>query len=325
LPHFPLSGAALFQTNDPGQVEQALVRTYGIRQFDLPDGAAGFEGRGGFIQMPRIAISYCGYEVPVRIGFPEMDVVRQLFVLRGRLISTLHEESNEIDAMRSLVVPSHATISVESASAFDQLVLAISSDVIAKHLGHLTGVSPSRLLTMGGSINLVRPEAQRLRRLLEFVAGEFTADRPLPPLRLMNEFEDALITAFITSHRNEASTLIENATAAAAPWQVRATEEFIEANWNQSITVEVLAETIGASARSIFQAFKNARGYSPMVFLKRVRLNQARVRLEAPEEGTSVTSVGLACGFHNLSHFAKDYLREFGEMPSETLRRARGR
>lgn len=325
MPQFPLSGAALYHTKDTDEVEQALVRTYGVRHFDLPEGADGFEARGGYIQMPRVGISFCNYEIPVRIDFPETKSVRQLFVLRGSGISRIREEPNEIDSTRSMVVPSHTPIRLECTSGFDQLVLAVSSDVVAEHLAHLAGITPSRLPRFDGPVDLRLPEAQRLRRLLEFVAGEFTVGRPLLPKNLMAELEDSLITAFLTSHPSEAFDAIEQATAAAAPWQVRATEEFIEANWQQAITVETLAESIGASARSIFYAFKDARGYSPMSFLKSVRLRQARARLEYPEDGASVTSIGFACGFRNLSHFAKDYLREFGEMPSETLKRARGR
>ena len=39
---------------------------------------------------------------------------------------------------------------------------------------------------------------------------------------------------------------------------------------------------------------------------------------------TTVTAVGLACGFINLGHFARYYQAEFGELPSETLARAKG-
>ena len=63
-----------------------------------------------------------------------------------------------------------------------------------------------------------------------------------------------------------------------------------------------------------------------MNFVKRVRLNHAKQMLtlstRAHEE--TVTSVAFACGFGNLGHFASDYKRAFGEMPSATLLRAKG-
>jgi AraC-like DNA-binding protein len=77
-------------------------------------------------------------------------------------------------------------------------------------------------------------------------------------------------------------------------------------------------------ARSIFQSFREGRGYSPMSFLKQVRLRHAREMLAKPVSNTLVTSVSFACGFGNLGRFANDYQKVFGETPSETLNRSKG-
>jgi transcriptional regulator GlxA family with amidase domain len=110
---------------------------------------------------------------------------------------------------------------------------------------------------------------------------------------------------------------------AAVPWQVRRAEAYIEAHWDQAITVETLAEVAGTSARTLFHAFKLSRGQSPMAFVKQVRLARARQMLENPHLRCSVSSVAFACGFGNLGHFARDYAQRFGETPSRTLGRAK--
>ncbi len=61
-----------------------------------------------------------------------------------------------------------------------------------------------------------------------------------------------------------------------------------------------------------------------MGFVKQVRLRHARRMLMLPIETTSVTSVAFDCGFTNLGHFAKDYGKSFGELPSATLNRTKG-
>jgi len=109
----------------------------------------------------------------------------------------------------------------------------------------------------------------------------------------------------------------------AAPWQVRRAEEYIVAHWDQPITVEALATVTGTSARSIFHVFKRSRGYSPMAFVKTVRLQKARQMLTRQSSTVSVTDVAFACGFGNLGHFASDYVRHFGERPSDTLNRTK--
>jgi transcriptional regulator GlxA family with amidase domain len=99
----------------------------------------------------------------------------------------------------------------------------------------------------------------------------------------------------------------------------------MEANWNQPITMEALAHATSASARSIFYHFKQSRGQSPMAFVKEVRLRHARRMLSRTDTSTSVTEIAFACGFNNLGHFARDYLKRFGERPSDTIKRAKVR
>jgi transcriptional regulator GlxA family with amidase domain len=144
----------------------------------------------------------------------------------------------------------------------------------------------------------------------------------LPPL-VLAELEQALIVAYLCANQSNYTAQLNGKARGATPWQVRRAEEYITAHWDQPITIEALALVTNTSARSLFDTFKKHRGYSPMSFLKRVRLQHARALLERPTEAISVTAVAYACGFSNLGHFAKDYLLSFGELPSATLKASR--
>lgn len=111
--------------------------------------------------------------------------------------------------------------------------------------------------------------------------------------------------------------------ASAVSWQVRRTEQFIEVNWDQPLTMDEIASAVGASKRSIFRAFQRARGYSPKAFVKQVRLRCARDLLESANASTTVTDVAFNCGFNDVSHFSRDYRRNFEELPSRALQCAR--
>jgi AraC-like DNA-binding protein len=112
--------------------------------------------------------------------------------------------------------------------------------------------------------------------------------------------------------------------AAIVPWQVRRTEKFIEANWDQPLNMDEIASAVGASKRTIFRAFQEARGYSPKVFAKQVRLQHAREMLESADAATTtVTEIAFTCGFNDLGHFSRDYRQSFGELPSRALQSAR--
>ena len=64
---------------------------------------------------------------------------------------------------------------------------------------------------------------------------------------------------------------------------------------------------------------------SPTAYVTLRRLEGARRSLEEPDAETSVTKVAVACGFFHLGRFAEAYRSRYGETPSRTLDKARGR
>lgn len=116
--------------------------------------------------------------------------------------------------------------------------------------------------------------------MIEFLVEELSSGRRDIPIVAMVEMEQALMTWFLVGNRNNYSPLLNGRSQSAAPWQVKRAEEYIEASWDQPLTIEVLAAVTGSSARSLFHAFKQSRGYSPMTFLRQVRLQRAWFQLK---------------------------------------------
>jgi len=97
---------------------------------------------------------------------------------------------------------------------------------------------------------------------------------------------------------------------------------YIEANAQRDLTLSDLVEVSGVSARTLYSRFSEAHGTGPMAYLKRVQLERCRdALLAADPDAEFVGDVAARWGFYHLSSFARDYRRQFGELPSETLRR----
>ena len=61
-------------------------------------------------------------------------------------------------------------------------------------------------------------------------------------------------------------------------------------------------------------------GFSPMDYLKRLRLTSVRsALLRADPRAMRVIDVAMDWGFGHMGHFAHDYRVMFGEAPSQTL------
>jgi len=60
-----------------------------------------------------------------------------------------------------------------------------------------------------------------------------------------------------------------------------------------------------------------------MRYLRRARYRKVREALRDAEPEEHITEIAAKWGFTHMGRFSVDYRRQFGETPSQTLRRAR--
>jgi AraC-like DNA-binding protein len=321
----PLDKFPVIRSRHPDDMQEAVTRFYGDHIQEVAGGAKGFSAEGNHCALEHIGLSYGSYGAKTHLEFFTTDFYGQQFNIGGSAHACINGSAFDLTPDQSSVLSPGINLKLDYAADFRQLLLRIEPSALNQKLSAIVGASIGSPLQFEPSANFSQPDSESLRRHFLFLIGEVErAGSQLPPL-VLAELEQALIVAFLCGNQNSYSNLLDRRPLAAAPWQVRRAEQYIEANWDQPITIEALAVVTNASARTIFHSFKESRGYSPMAFVKTIRLRHAReLLLSASDTETSVTAVAYACGFGNLGHFAKDYLKHFGEHPSTTLKAARG-
>lgn len=88
--------------------------------------------------------------------------------------------------------------------------------------------------------------------------------------------------------------------------------------------LKTLAAVAGVRPRTLELHFKLYLGTTPLGWVRRTRLARTRQQLLAAGDDASVTAIAVANGFSELGRFAAQYRRQFGELPSQTLKAARG-
>ena len=89
-------------------------------------------------------------------------------------------------------------------------------------------------------------------------------------------------------------------------------------------TAADLAQGLGVTSRTLLRAFQESFGVSPKRYLLLQELHVVRRELrKAAHEEAKVTDVLTRHGIWEMGRFAARYRRQFGELPSETLRRGR--
>jgi AraC-like DNA-binding protein len=298
-----------------------------------PHGDAGFEllgypgeftAAGNFVRLKTMGLAYLSYSSRVRAHCSGVNAIRQQFCLHGSAVTSFGSQHVQVDPDRPCLIPARTAAVYDFEKSFTQLVLYVDAAALRSTLSALIGIPLNQAITFATPTDPQSPELRRLRHLVQFLVSELDReDCQLCDLAVA-DFEQTLLVSFLHANPHNFSHLLQRELRRTAPWQVRRAEEFIEASWNRPLTIKMISAATGVSIRNLIKAFRQARGYSPMAFVKRVRLMQARQMLTAPAENTSVAAVAFACGFDNPGHFAGDYRLAFGELPSQTLTKVKG-
>jgi len=100
--------------------------------------------------------------------------------------------------------------------------------------------------------------------------------------------------------------------------QIGRAMRWMRENYREALPTEDLARLSAMSVTSFHRHFRAAALMSPLQYLKRIRLQEARARLLAMAE--DVATVGHAVGYDSPSQFSREYKRAYGSPPGEDAR-----
>jgi YesN/AraC family two-component response regulator len=99
---------------------------------------------------------------------------------------------------------------------------------------------------------------------------------------------------------------------------VRCAMAYIHEHYMESLTRQDVADHVGYSPRHLDRCFNDEMGLTPMAYLNRFRLRQARRLLQSTSR--SIGEIADAVGFSNSAYFSRVFKQEMGASPSEYRR-----
>lgn len=106
------------------------------------------------------------------------------------------------------------------------------------------------------------------------------------------------------------------------PRTIKRAVEYINEHACDPICLGDIANAAGVPIRTLLDGFKKFHNASPMAIVRETRMTHVRQKLLEAQKGHRVTEIAMSCGFINLGRFSSMYQQQFGETPSETLRRS---
>lgn len=225
----------------------------------------------------------------------------------------------ELAASDVLLLDSHQEVDLQTKGDCDVLVMSIGADVLAQHAEALLGqplrLSGSDRWNMLGRSAVGRQMVRNWMRLLHSALhlGDRLCDQQVAAQVEAEALEILLVHAAPPTRE---APLAERRRVA-----LRARQYIVE-NMEEPLTIKDICQEVHSSERTLHFGFREAFDMTPKRFLKSLRLNAIRRDLQKANPYQTVTSLACRWGFFHFSNFAADYFRQFGELPSETLRRS---
>jgi AraC-like DNA-binding protein len=89
---------------------------------------------------------------------------------------------------------------------------------------------------------------------------------------------------------------------------------FLQENYHQSLDISSIARFAGMGNSTLHHVFEKIVGQSPIQYLKKIRLHQARLMIVS--SGLNASEAAYKVGYNNTSQFSREFKRQFGLPPS---------
>jgi AraC-like DNA-binding protein len=96
--------------------------------------------------------------------------------------------------------------------------------------------------------------------------------------------------------------------------RIAKTVRHLQKNYHQPLDVGTIAKFAGMGNSTLHHSFEKLVGQSPIQYLKKIRLHNARLMIVS--NGLNASEAAFQVGYNNLSQFSREFKRQFGHPPS---------
>jgi len=318
-----LSNSRMFAGEDVDQARDVLSSMFTEISLEPDRGNAPFKSEVNGVELSKVTITHLRFRNDCVAGpVAPLDFHTLQLSQSGSCTFDIGNQVVPGDKNKGVVLSAGQKVRVHHVDDNDILCLIVKDQVIRDIISAWIGHANFPALRFRPRFDPKQPRPASLIRLFNTFVSELNRQNSIleAPAALAS-LEHTLIMSMLTGLEHNLDELLHLPAAMASNTQIRQLEEYLEAHATQPIDMQTIARETGHSVSSIYRTFHRYRGYTPMEFLKRVRMRLARLQLLQAGPGSSVTFIALECGFSHLGRFAAEYKRFFGESPSDTINR----
>tara|TARA_R110001592_G_scaffold25551_3_gene96917 strand:+ start:250 stop:1230 length:981 start_codon:yes stop_codon:yes gene_type:complete len=323
-----LKNHKVMSTADLDDLRDTVNRLAGPHRFEVKGAHQGLQADMAATTVGNLGLFHLSFgDVEIEVSSEENDSEAFAVCLLTSGVARAREGKTEIDATvdRAAVRDLSRAISGWEKD-FASFGLVLPKERLRAHAQALIGEGTDVFdMDFERSVDLTTAEGRLFAQTVRYVAD--MVDGPLRELDnplFLRQLEDLLLNQVLTLLPNTLQDeILGRPRAHIVSQHVKRARDHIQAHAGARIGLADLAAAAGCSYRALQEAFQDAYGMSPMAYLRRVRLHKVRAALLSQGGRCTVSEIAALWGFAHMGRFAQAYRCQFGELPSETLRRGR--
>ncbi len=322
-----LNNHKVLVSDDLDEVHQAINSTMVHHHFDIRRDKENFDTTFSAADVGDLGLYYVNFgdvEMDVASSEDDLDALSVMLIISGSARVHQGKSVTDISSTRALIRDTTRPVH-GSEKNFSTLGVTLPRAKLRQQACALIGPEAQALdMCFDDSFDPTTASGQVFSDTLKYVNS--ILDGPFPihdnPL-IAKQLEDLLLTQALALLPNSYGDLLSGPPiSGAVPFYIKRARDHIHAHASESITVSDLATVAGCGYRTLQVAFNEAYGMPPMHYLRRVRLQKTHADFLSGSNSITVSAIAQKWGFTHLGRFAENYAREFGELPSATLRRS---
>lgn len=311
-----------YRTSDPDQAETQAARLLSPHRLRVRPSESAFDAKCSVASFGTTSLYLARYGAEVTIDRPSQSRYMTVMIpLTGNIEATHQGQEVTADSGGTLLALSEAD-NVHMQFSEDSTFIILRADMEALR-SMLSGMIPGTdigALRFAPAVESVSARTTMLG-VIQLLTSSLKAHGPNLPPNVERQLRVHALTAVLLGLEHNYSSAIYDPTPQVSNPAVRRAIDIINAEETADLTVMDVARELGVTLRALEIGFRKQTDMCPSSYLKKVRLHRARAELLA-SDGT-VGQIAMNWGFAHAGRFSRAYRMEFGESPSETLRRTR--
>lgn len=309
----------VFETNNYEEAKEFLAQTIGFHKSELIKPEKSFFSHFSHVNFYRSRILYLEWQGEQKLIRHQPENLYILYLpLRGFIEEEIDGKEYISHSQNAHIFTPEQFLKGRLDDKGKGLSVCINKEILEEELSKLLNTSLNKNLVFFPDINLTDNFGKNLKDFILFCYQSVQNSSLFLP-----QLEQTLLTGILQHQNHNYKPLFLQDKGELCDRQIKLAIDFMRINLQKPISLGDISKAVGVSSRSLQRKFVKYCNCSPIQFLHQIRLDALHQDLKnGITNYFGISDLMLKYQFNHFGRCSNYYKKRFGELPSDTIKKA---